>query len=647
MDTGTADTAETAANPKPTVTRVRFLDGLRHRSAWYELSERETALALVLAVVVVFAHALYNEFVQWDDPVNLVNNPNFRGLGWAQIRWMFSATLMGHYIPVTWLTFGLDYVLWGMEPAGYHFTNLVLHVANVVLFYYLALRLLPRALPWATTLEIRAGAALAALFFGIHPLRTESVAWATERRDVLSGLMFLASVLCYVVSTQQEGWKRRRRLAAALAFFVLSLLSKSITMTLPVALLLLDFYPLRRLGYSAREWFGGAGHRVLLEKVPFFAVALIGAQVSYWAVAQHNFFTSTQQYPLLSRVALALYSVCFYIGKTALPLGLSPLYELPATVDIRESQFAFAAVAAALMTVSLLALWRKWPAGCAVYLYYVAVITPVGGLVHAGFQLAHDRYSYLSCLGFALLAGGIPALLGRARARGTLQPRLVRLVTAAILAWVVALGALTWDQVRVWRSTETLWVHAATVEPECSICQNNYGALLVNGGNSRAGIVALANSLAVRPDREKAYGGIGLAMIQMGRVQEAEPHLTRALAMDPYDVGLLNNLSISLIRQGKFRQAIPYLRRALVLDPVNMRARSNLGAALAGIGQLDAGLREFHRAAAQDASAPEPRIGLVNAYLEKGDLVQARKHYTILRQQHPQAAEPLAHRFKS
>ena len=134
------------------------LERTRLRIAQYRPSEREIALALVLAVVVVFVHGLYNEFVQWDDPINLVNNKNFRGLGWEQIRWMFSATLMGHYIPLTWLTFGLDYLLWGMEPAGYHFTNLVFHAANVVLFFYLALRLLPRALPWATTLEIRAGA---------------------------------------------------------------------------------------------------------------------------------------------------------------------------------------------------------------------------------------------------------------------------------------------------------------------------------------------------------------------------------------------------------------------------------------------------------------------------------------------------------
>jgi tetratricopeptide (TPR) repeat protein len=611
----------------------------------YRPTNRETALALVLAVVIVFGHALYNEFVQWDDPINLIDNKSFRGLGWTQIQWMFSTTLMGHYIPVTWLTFGLDYTLWGMQSAGYHFTNLVLHSANVVLVFSLALRLLPRALPWAKALELRAGAALAALFFGVHPLRAESVAWATERRDVLSGLMFLACILCYVSATDRDGWSRRRRLAASLLFFVLALLSKSITMTLPLALLIIDVYPLRRLRLAPADWLHGAGRRVLLEKMPFLIVALIGARVSYWAVARHEFFTSAVEYPLAARITMALYSVCFYIGKTVLPVGLSALYELPATIDPLEGPFLLAALATCLITVSLIGLWRKWPAGGAAYAYYAIVIAPVGGLVHAGHQLAHDRYSYLSCLGFALLAGALPAMLGRARERGEIKPRLGRLATAVIIAWVVALGALTWDQVRVWRDTESLWLNAAMAEPECSICHNNVAAYLVNIGRVEAAFVHFNRTLAIRPDRDKAYAGIGLALIKLDRSADAELHLKRALAKDPYDATILNNMGIALSRQGKFAQAVPYLRRALVIDPGNVLSRSNLGAALAGAGQLDAALREFQRAAVRDVFAVEPRVGLVRVYLEQGNRSEARKHYTILRQLHPTAAAPLAHLF--
>ena len=645
MKTAT-DSVQIAAVRPPTPFRRMVADSIA-RLCEYRLSDREIALMLVLAVVSVFGHGLSNEFVQWDDPINLIDNKNFRGLGWTQVRWMFSTTLMGHYIPVTWLTFGLDYVLWGMESAGYHFTNLVLHTANVVLFFFLAVRLLPRALPWATAPEIRVGAALSAAFFGIHPLRAESVAWATERRDVLSGLMFLACVLWYVASTDQEGWKRRRRLIAALVFFELALLSKSITMTLPLALLILDIYPLKRLPLAPHQWLRPDRRNVVFEKIPFVLVGVAGAAVSYWAVAMHSFFTSTVQYPLLSRVTLALYSVCFYIGKTILPLGLAPLYELPAVVSLREARFGFAALAAVLITVSLLGLAKRWPAGCAAYLYYAITIAPVGGLVHAGFQLAHDRYSYLSCLGFALLAGAIPALLGRANAQGMLNGRLLGVATIAVTVWIAALGALTWDQVRVWRNTESLWLHAAMAEPECSICHNNVGAHLVNQGHAEAALVHFEQTLALRPDRPKAYAGMGLALVQLSRSAEAEAHLKRALTADGYDVSVLNNMGIALIRQGKFEQAIPYVRRALVIDPANLLARSNYGLALAGAGRLKAALEQFHRAAAMDAWAVEPRIGLMRAYLETGQHAEARKHYDILRQLHPKLAGPFAHHFVS
>ena len=613
----------------------------------YRPTDREIALLLVLAVVSVFAHGLYNEFVQWDDPINLIDNPSFRGLGWPQIRWMFSTTLMGHYIPITWLTFGLDYTLWGMESAGYHFTNLVLHSANVVMFFFLALRLLRRALPWATALELRAGAALAALFFGVHPLRAESVAWATERRDVLSGFMFLACILCYVGSTERDGWSRRRRLGVSLVFFVLALLSKSITMTLPLVLLILDVYPLRRLPLAPTEWLGASRRRVLIEKVPFLIVALIGARVSYWAVAHNSFLTSATAYPLPARITMALYSICFYIGKTVLPVGLSPLYELPAKIDPFDGPFLVASVAACLTGGALLGLWRRWPAGLAVYGYYAIILAPVGGLVHAGHQLAHDRYSYLSCLGWALLAGALPAMLGRARDRGDIKAPLARLATAGIIAWIAVLGTLTWDQVRVWQNTESLWLHAAMAEPECSICHNNVAAYLVNQGSVEAAFKHFDLTLMLRPDRDTAHAGIGLALIKLDRSAEAEEHFRIALAKTPNDVNILNNMGICLSRQGKFDQAIPYLRRALAIDPSHQMARSNLGAALAGTGRLNAALREFHRAAVRDAYAAEPRIGLVRAYLEQGNRREALKHYTILRQLHPRAAEPLASQFTS
>jgi superkiller protein 3 len=216
------------------------------------------------------------------------------------------------------------------------------------------------------------------------------------------------------------------------------------------------------------------------------------------------------------------------------------------------------------------------------------------------------------------------------------------LSAAAIIAWIVALGALTWEQVRVWRDTESLWLHAALAEPECSICHLNRGATLVNRMQPEAALTHFVHIITIRPDKEKVYGGVGLALIQLNRAAEAEPHLKRALAKDGFDAGLLNNLGIALSRQGKFQEALPYFRRALVLEPSNIRARSNYAAALAGSGRIDLGLTEFHRAAQEDAFAVEPRIGLVRAYLQKGDVMEAAKQFTILRQLHPKAAERLA-----
>jgi len=250
---------------------------------------------LALASFVVFLPALGAGFVNWDDDQNFLDNPNYRGLGAAQLRWMFTTFLMGHYIPLTWMTLGLDYVIWGMNPAGYHLTNLLLHSANAVLFYFMALRLLRAGVPggqadgsWALTL----GSGFATLLFAVHPLRVQSVAWITERRDVLSGLFYLAAVVAYLRycdGAVQEGSRTRKWYWASLGLFALALLSKAMTVTLPVVLLVLDAYPLRRLGGVGGRW-PWASSRVVTEKLPFFLLSLAAGVTALVALAHaiHN-----------------------------------------------------------------------------------------------------------------------------------------------------------------------------------------------------------------------------------------------------------------------------------------------------------------------------------------------------------------------
>src|SRR3989449_5724761 len=230
---------------------------------------------IALVTVVPFLPTLDNQFVNWDDDDNLVENPHYRGLGWTHLRWMWTTFHIGHYAPLTWMTFGLDYLFWGLKPVGYHLSNLLLHAANAAVFYLVARRILGSALSGPRergNVGLAAAAAFAALLFALHPLRVESVAWATERRDVLSGLFYLLTLLVYLQAGEQ-GARGRSGYWASVGLFVCALLSKSMAVSLPVVMLILDVYPLRRLG-GARGWWGEPARRIYLEKIPFVLLAL-------------------------------------------------------------------------------------------------------------------------------------------------------------------------------------------------------------------------------------------------------------------------------------------------------------------------------------------------------------------------------------
>jgi Flp pilus assembly protein TadD len=293
--------------------------------------------------------------------------------------------------------------------------------------------------------------------------------------------------------------------------------------------------------------------------------------------------------------------------------------------------------------VTLVALARRWPPGLAAYAWYAIVLAPVGGVVHAGFQLAHDRYSYLSCLPFAVLVGGGVVWLIAARRDGTVRPPLFVASGTAVCALLTAFAALTWLQVQVWRDTETLWTHATYATPECAICHDNYGALLVNRvpvppQPQMIAIEHFEQALVLQPGRDKPYGGLGLALMQLGRPREAEVALRRALNSRPIELGVLNNLGLALSQQKRFAEAVPYLQQAVAMDPRNVIARANLGEALVGVGRFEEGLAELRRASAAEPFAAEPRIGLVLAYRRTGNRKEMHQQLTILRQLHPAAA---------
>lgn len=618
--------------------RIRLRDWL--------LTGRPIPFVLAAVSFLVFSPALLNGFVEWDDYINLFENRNYRGLGWKQLRWMFTSTLMGHYIPATWFTFGLDYTLWGMNPLGYHLTNTLIHTASAVLFYLVALRLLAKAMN-LTEAALRIAAVMATLFFAVHPLRAESVAWATERRDVLSGLFFLFTILMYLRAAEAEGRPRRRFLAASLAFYSLALLSKSIVMTLPLVLVLLDLYPLGRLQWQGVWGRAIAGRAVLKEKLPYLALGLAGAITSYWAVAANNFLTGVEKYGRPARIAMAGYSLWFYLEKTVLPVALSPLYELPAVVDPLEPRFLLSGVAVVAISILLLALHRRWPGGLAVWAYYGIILGPVSGIVHAGYQITNDRYSYLSCLGWALLVGAAVGSIGRAVATGGVRHSLARVLAASAAVWIVALGTLTWYQIQIWRDTETLWRHAAESDPRCSICQNNLGVFFY-----RQMLFGLAKekyelALALRPDRVRVHGNLGLVLQSMGDFDAAMHHIRIALARYPNDPDILTNAGLALLGEKRHSGAMLYLERANRINPDYVPALISLGIALVETGQPENGLAHLLRALKLRPEEPFLRFHLARAYLTLGEYEAARKEYDALAKLDPRVAQALAPAFSS
>ncbi|MBI4246421.1 MAG: tetratricopeptide repeat protein [Candidatus Rokubacteria bacterium] len=513
---------------------------------------------VALITAATFLPALQNGFVDYDDPENFLANPHYRGLGPAQLKWMFTTFHMGIYVPLAWVTLGLDYALWGMNPVGYHLTNLVFHVVNAVLVYFVALRLLRAAGTDGEPAELglRLGAGFAASVFAIHPLRVESVAWVTERRDVVSGFFFLVAILAYLRFCRPgpgETGKRPGWYWASLGACFLALLSKPSTVGLPVVLVALDAYPLRRLGEGRRVW---------VEKIPFAVLAGGVALATLLGMSGIGMATPLSVLGIPERLASSSYSLVFYLRKTLVPQGLAPLYQLRLPVEPWSQKFLLSGALVAAITTAAAAWRRRWPALGVAWITYVAMLLPVVGLWQHGAHFAADRFSYLACLGWAVLAGGgLAWSLGRRRAAPV-----VALVASVV---VVILAVLTSQQVRVWRDSVTLWTHAASVEPSSPIVANNLMVALLADGR-----IAEAHALFKRtiPDlrgrrRTRWFFTMAAALQANGDVDDAGRYYQEVIALDPNNEEVWNNLGAVYATRGETSRALEAFLRALEINP--------------------------------------------------------------------------------
>jgi tetratricopeptide (TPR) repeat protein len=541
-----------------------------------------TMIPLVLVVAAAFNPVLDNDFVDWDDQPNFVQNPHFRGLGWAQVKWAWSTFWVGVYQPVSWLLFEAQHVVWGLDPRGYHLTSLLLHAVNTVLVYALTSALLARCRPhpslespWARAL----GAGLATAFFAVHPLRVEAVAWVSCQPYLPCALFSMLTVLAYLRAVGDGRSPRWGWMAAAFALFAAALLSHPPAVSLPAVLLILDVYPLRRLGGGSGRWFGASARAVWLEKVPFLALSLVFMGIAVAAKADVRVIAPLDQDGVTGRIAQACYGIWFYLVKTAIPRDITVFYPLPGRIDWWAPRFLLSLVATLAVSAGLFLLRRRWPGLLAAWLSYLVILAPSSGLIRIGKYSAADRYSYLSMIGLVV---PVAAGLGLAWAH-TRRARAAAGVGVVALAGVAVLGLvpLTRDQCRIWRTSEALWTHALEHAGDSGTAHLNLGVLRSRRGDVAAAKRHYTEANRLDPGDFKAHLNLGTIASHEGDIAAAEAHYAEALRIDPRSVEPHVNLGAILAGRGDFAAAEAEYALALRLNPDHAEAQNNFAMILA------------------------------------------------------------------
>lgn len=591
-------------------------------------------LVLVGAIAAAFSPVFSAQFVNWDDNYNI---EDLRARLDDPLHFFHTTGRVDPYQPLAWCSLWLDARIFGLGPGldapqsgAFHVTSVVLHALTALAVFALARRLIAHALPNASARALTMAALIAAFVFAVHPLRAESVAWVTERRDVLCGLFFSLAALVWVRSTPRGtprivsapraglgvalcalfvalffvsirvdgseplAWRgpgalgfvggllalgcgawlaagalgRSARESSALLLVlllaVLSYLSKGLAVLLPVALLVADAWPLKRLSRDTAA-------ALVIEKVPLFAASLVVGLLASWAQVRAGLtLADWQSHTLGERALQAAYGLCFYVSRTVAPHALTPIHLLPDELSLTQPRFLVCALATLVATVALFRYRRRAPSLVAALLAFVALVAPVLGFSQAGPQIVAERYTYLACLPLAVWIGGAWLDLRERRAR--------RAVDALFAAWSLMLFGATYAQARVWRDSETLWAHALEIDPENVAVLEQLGAY--------RGIQALSSGDPAQRRR---------------LLEEADELYLRALALDPTPSPTLPfSRAINLLAMDRAPEAVEPLRHYVQQFPDKAPARAHLGAALAGSGRGQEALIELERAVQLD-----------------------------------------------
>jgi protein O-mannosyl-transferase len=527
-------------------------------------------LFLLILTLALYLRATSCGFVNLDDTSYVTENVHvLGGLQPAGVAWAFTSVEMANWHPLTWLSHMADAQFYGMDAGGHHLTSVLLHCANVLLLFFFLSRSTGAA--WRS--------ACVAALFAVHPLHVESVAWVSERKDVLSAFFFLWALIGYRAYSERP--TPLRYLMVAL-LFALGLMAKPMLVTFPLLLILLDYWPLARFPDRAT-----AG-RLLLEKLPLLGLSAASAVVTVYAQKGGGAVVSREVIPVGARVANALFAYAAYLGKTVWPSGLAALYPFP--TEFPPGKVAAAALLMVAITALALRQWRRQPYLPVGWLWFCGTLVPVIGLVQVGGQAMADRYSYIPHMGlFIALVWGVAEAWQRSRR----APAPLALASAAAIA---SLAAVTWLQIPYWGNGVLLFGHAVACTEKNALAHYHLGVALTERGRTEEAIRQYRQAAQIEPAFALAHFGLGCSLMQSGEPAAGIAEYEIAARLDPRDAKLLTNLGLALFQQGELDKAVRRYSEALLLSPQDDNLRNNLGVALLKLGRTAEAQAQFQAA---------------------------------------------------
>jgi len=549
-------------------------------------------IVLAMMTLAVYWQVHDFDFVSYDDPFYITGNSHVQsGVTLNGFFWTFATKYFGLWNPLVWLSFMFDYELYGLNAGGYHLTNLILHILSTLLLFWIFCRM---------TDEIWKSAFVAA-FFALHPLHIESVAWISERKDVLSAFFWMLTLCLYVYYTEQPVLKRYLLVVFA---FVLALLSKPMVITLPLILILMDFWPLKR--FESRK------SNLLMwqvkEKLPFFILSLILIFITFHTPGSN---VSYKFLPLQDRLANAPVAFVTYLIKTFWPLNLAVFYPFPKHIPI--GQVMGASLLIVFISVAVIVLFKKAPQLFAGWLWYAITISPVIGIIQIGDFAVADRYHYLPSVGIVImLAWGIPSLIKNENTRR-------KALFPAAVAFLLFLSVLTWKQCTYWRNSFSLFSRAVEVTQNNFLAYTSLGLALFEKGNITEAIEHYNKAILIKPDYDEAYNNRGIAYVTLGQYPSAIEDYNNAIRFHPAFANYHYNRGYTYEILGQYPLAIEDYNIAIRLQPTSAKFYYNRGCSYGKIGQYQSAFEDCNEAVRLNPNYAEAYMCRGSAYFKQGD----------------------------